>query len=32
MQTILYSNKKLEKARQYKVRRVMEFPDELTSG
>ena len=28
MQTILYSNKKLGKARKYKVRWVMEFPDE----
>ena len=28
MQTILYSNKKLGKARRYKVRWVMEFPDE----
>ena len=28
MQTILYSNKKLGKARKYKVRLVMEFPDE----
>ena len=28
MQTILYSNKKLEKARKYKVRWVVEFPDE----
>ncbi len=27
MQTILYSNKKLGKARKYKVRWVMEFPD-----
>ncbi len=27
MQTILYSNKKLEKARKNKVRWVMEFPD-----
>ena len=27
MQTILYSNKKLGKARRYKVRWVMEFPD-----
>jgi hypothetical protein len=28
VQTILYSNKKLGKARKYKVRWVMEFPDE----
>ena len=28
MQTILYSNKKLGKARRYKVRWVKEFPDE----
>ena len=28
MQTILYSNKKLGKARQYKVKKVKEFPDE----
>ena len=28
MQTILYSNKKLGKARKYNVRWVMEFPDE----
>jgi Skp family chaperone for outer membrane proteins len=28
MQTILYSNKKLGKVRKYKVRWVMEFPDE----
>ena len=28
MQTILHSNKKLGKARKYKVRWVMEFPDE----
>ena len=28
MQTILYSNRKLGKARRYKVRWVMEFPDE----
>ena len=28
MQTILYSNRKLGKARQYKVRWVMEFPYE----
>ena len=28
MQTILYSNTKLGKARKYKVRWVMEFPDE----
>ena len=28
MQTILYSNKKLGKARRSKVRWVMEFPDE----
>ena len=28
VQTILYSNKKLGKARRYKVRWVMEFPDE----
>ena len=27
MQTILYSNTKLGKARRYKVRWVMEFPD-----
>ena len=27
MKTILYSNKKLGKARKYKVRWVMEFPD-----
>ncbi len=28
MQTILYSNRKLGKARRYKVRWVIEFPDE----
>ncbi len=28
MQTILYSNRKLGKVRRYKVRWVMEFPDE----
>ena len=28
MQTILYSNKKLGKARKYKVRWVVEYPDE----
>ncbi len=28
MKTILYSNKKLGEARKYKVRWVMEFPDE----
>ena len=28
MQTILYSNKNLGKARKYKVRWVLEFPDE----
>jgi hypothetical protein len=28
MQAILYSNKKLGKGRKYKVRWVMEFPDE----
>ncbi len=28
MQTILYSYKKLGKAREYKVRWAMEFPDE----
>jgi hypothetical protein len=31
MQTILYSNKKLGVARKYKVRWVMEFPDEWLS-
>ena len=31
MQTFLYSNKKLGKARKYKVRWVMEFPDEWLS-
>ena len=28
MQTILYSNRQVGKARRYKVRWVMEFPDE----